>query len=131
MKNTFLIPIPLIRIFGSRAIRAAPGALGNSVVKQVVRQAPKQVIKQTVKQTPKAVAKLTTSQTKKAINTLGKRISEHKQKLADYKKNPISGDNKGTLKNASPEHRQKVIDGRIRSLEKEIKKLENERKKLQ
>jgi RHS repeat-associated protein len=133
-----VVPIPgskyvggiLGKILLGGAKTAAKTAL-KQTAKQTIKETVKQTIKQVVKQTPKTATKLTTTQSKKAISTLGKRISEHKQKLADYKKNPLSGDNKGTLKNASPEHRQKIIDGRVRKLEREIKKLENEKNKLQ
>jgi hypothetical protein len=51
---------------------------------------------------------------------LEKQIAEHEQKLANYKSNPDAYDNKGILKNASPERRESIINGRIRHLEREI-----------
>ncbi|WP_104398552.1 RHS repeat-associated core domain-containing protein [Vibrio penaeicida] len=63
---------------------------------------------------------LTTSQ-KRSIKSLNQRIDEHKEKLEAYKKDPDAFDNKGFLKNApSDEIRQRIIDGRVRHLEKEI-----------
>lgn len=53
---------------------------------------------------------------------LRQQINLHKQKLADYIRNPDAFDNKGFLKNASPELRQKIIEGRIRNLEGQIEK---------
>jgi hypothetical protein len=65
---------------------------------------------------------------KKAYEKL---IAEHEKKLADYRANPYKYDNLGTLKNASPELQQKIIDGRIRALEKQLIKQQNELKKIE
>jgi hypothetical protein len=54
------------------------------------------------------------------LNGLEKQIAEHEEKLANYKSNPDAYDNKGILKNASPERRQSIINGRIKHLEREI-----------
>jgi RHS repeat-associated protein len=63
----------------------------------------------------------------KAINSLEQRIEEHKQKLEAYKASPDAFDNKGLLKNApNAEVRQRIIDGRIRHLEQEIKTFEDQ-----
>ncbi|MEM6321537.1 MAG: hypothetical protein AAF960_28015, partial [Bacteroidota bacterium] len=48
-------------------------------------------------------------------------IEEHLQKIEDFKANPDAFDNKGVLKDAAPELREKIIQGRIKSLEKQIK----------
>jgi RHS repeat-associated protein len=56
----------------------------------------------------------------KAISSLKKNIAEHTQKLKEYKADPMKFDNKGTLKNAPEELRDKIIAGRIKHLEKEI-----------
>jgi hypothetical protein len=64
------------------------------------------------------------------IRSLGRQIEEHTQKLEAYKANPDAFDNLGKLKNASPEIRQKIINGRIRKLEGEIQKFRNEIDKL-
>lgn len=58
----------------------------------------------------------------KAVSSLEKNISEHQQKLKDYLADPMKFDNKGVLKNApSDEVRDKIIAGRVKHLEKEIK----------
>jgi hypothetical protein len=60
-----------------------------------------------------------------SIRSLKKRISEHKQKLEDYKHDPETFDNKEFLKNAPNEQiRQNIIDGRVRHLEQEIMNFE-------
>ena len=52
------------------------------------------------------------------------------EKLEDYKANPYKYDNKGILKNApNDEVRQNIIDGRIKALEKQIKKQQGELKR--
>ena len=58
------------------------------------------------------------------------RIAEHEQKLQEYIENPDAFDNKGFLRNADPELRQRIIDGRIKSLTKEIEKFKSEIEKL-
>jgi hypothetical protein len=57
-------------------------------------------------------------------------IAEHKQRLADYIKDPDAHDPKGFLETASPELRQKIINTRIRSLEHQIKTFEKDLKNL-
>lgn len=57
----------------------------------------------------------------KSNRTLDKRINEHKEKLNEYKKDPDKYDNKGILKDKTPEQRQEIIDGRVKHLEHEIK----------
>lgn len=58
----------------------------------------------------------------RSIKSLEEQIRLHEDKLEAYKKNPDSFDNKGYLQNASNEKvRQRIIDGRIRHLEQEIK----------
>ena len=56
----------------------------------------------------------------KATKGFQKQLEKHLKKLEDFKANPDKFDNKGFLKDASPELRQKIIDGRIRSLERQI-----------
>lgn len=63
-----------------------------------------------------------------ATKGLQKQLESHLKKLDDYKANPDQFDNKGFLKDASPELRQKIIDGRIRNLEKQI---ENFRRQIE
>lgn len=57
-------------------------------------------------------------------------IREHEQKLADYRKNPFSQDNKGLLKDQPPEIHKKIIEGRVRELERQIEKQKSELKKI-
>ena len=57
----------------------------------------------------------------KSIGSYRKRIAEHQAKLDAYRRNPAGFDNKGLLKNAPNDAvRQRIIDGRIKHLEKEI-----------
>ncbi|MEL6412955.1 MAG: hypothetical protein AAFQ08_02415 [Bacteroidota bacterium] len=65
------------------------------------------------------VVKLTPSQ-QKAIRSLQNQITKHRKKLADFKSNPSALDNKGFLKNVSPELREKIIKSRIEALEHQI-----------
>jgi hypothetical protein len=52
---------------------------------------------------------------------LEKQLQAHEQRLEDYKRDPDQFDNKGFLRDAqSPEQRQKIIDSRIRNLERQI-----------
>jgi hypothetical protein len=62
----------------------------------------------------------------KAIKGLQKQLDKHLKRLEDYKANPDKFDNKGFLKGASPERRQQIIDGRIRSLERQIENFRNQ-----
>lgn len=65
--------------------------------------------------------KLSTSD-KRSIKSLEEQIKAHEEKLAAYKRNPDAFDNQGHLKNApSDAVRQRIIEGRIRHLENEIK----------
>jgi len=78
----------------------------------------------------KAPKNLTKSQ-QKAFNSYQERIAEHQKKLSDYRANPDAFDNQGLLKNAPNDQiRQKIIDGRIRHLEKEIKTFQENIDKL-
>lgn len=52
---------------------------------------------------------------------LRKRLDEHLKKLRDYRDNPDRFDNKNILPGKSPEIRQRIIDGRIRNLENQIR----------
>lgn len=62
--------------------------------------------------------------------SLEKLIQEHRQKLADYRRDPFAFDNRGTLRN-TPEHlRPKIIEGRIDVLEKQLAKQEGELQKI-
>ena len=74
--------------------------------------------------------KLTDNQLRKAQKSYEDLIEEHKQKLKDYLANPDAYDNKGILRNASPQLRSKIIQGRANALQKQIKKQENELNKI-
>jgi hypothetical protein len=84
----------------------------------------------TVALAPGAVAmtmrgRQTSSNPSESIKSLKARLTEHQQKLVDYKANPDAFDNQGILKNApSSEVRQRIINGRIKHLEDEIRAFE-------
>jgi RHS repeat-associated protein len=63
---------------------------------------------------------------KDAINGLKIQRDKHKLKLEEYKKNPDKFDNKGILKGKTNEQREKIINGRIKNLEKQIKTFEKD-----
>ena len=64
---------------------------------------------------------------RRAILSHEKQIAEHQFKLDAYRRNPYNNDNKGFLKNAqSEEIKRRIIDGRIRHLQKEIKNSQQE-----
>src|SRR6218665_305875 len=67
----------------------------------------------------------TSSNPSESIRSLKARLEEHRQKLANYEANPNAFDNQGILGNApSPEVRQRIINGRIKHLEGEIRAFE-------
>jgi RHS repeat-associated protein len=70
-------------------------------------------------------------QLEKAEKSLQKNVVDHEKKLQEFKDNPIGKTNPALLKDKSPEVQQKVIDGRIKALEKQIKKNEGELNKTQ
>lgn len=56
---------------------------------------------------------------------LQRRLDEHRQKLDDYRRDPDAFDNQGLLRNAPNEEvRNRIIQGRIRHLENEIRAFE-------
>ncbi|WP_028786131.1 RHS repeat-associated core domain-containing protein, partial [Terrimonas ferruginea] len=65
----------------------------------------------------------------KANRSLERRASEHEQKLKDFKNDPDKNDNKGYLKDQSPELRKKIIEKRVKNLETEIRSFRNNIKK--
>ena len=68
----------------------------------------------------------------KSKASLTSRVAEHVQKLGDYKANPGAHDNKGLLRNApSAAIRQQIIDGRVKVLEGQITKNQNELAKVE
>lgn len=72
----------------------------------------------------------TDAQLRKSASTYQSLVDEHIEKLETYRANPDASDNKGLLKNASPDVRQKIIDGRIKSIEQQIKKQQGELAKV-
>lgn len=80
--------------------------------------------------TGSGLTRQTAAQLRKSKASLERLIKEHRQKLADYKRDPLAFDNEGTLRNA-PEHlKSKIIEGRIQTLEKQIAKQEGELRKV-
>ncbi|NWF63033.1 MAG: Ig-like domain repeat protein [Chloroflexi bacterium] len=76
--------------------------------------------------------KMTQQQIEDSIQSNERNIIEHTQKLEKYKAGPMSQDNQGLLKNApSDAIRQLIIKNRIKKLEREILKFQNEIRKLQ
>ena len=72
-----------------------------------------------------------TPEQERSIRSLQARSAEHQAKLDAYRANPDAFDNKGILKNApSPEVRQRIIDGRIAHLEREIKAFDSQVDKI-
>ena len=57
-------------------------------------------------------------------------INQHEAKLEAYKKNPDLYDNKGLLQNVAPVLRDKIIQGRIKALQKQIAKQKGELAKI-
>jgi uncharacterized protein RhaS with RHS repeats len=57
---------------------------------------------------------------------LRQQLEAHVNKLEKYREDPYAYDNKGFLATNPPERHQKIIDGRIRNLEKQIKIFERD-----
>lgn len=72
----------------------------------------------------------TRQQLEKSRKSYEELIREHEMKLAEYRKNPFSQDNKELLKDQPPEIQKKLIEGRIRVLEKQLEKQRGELKKV-
>nr|WP_238786552.1 VENN motif pre-toxin domain-containing protein [Gilliamella sp. ESL0250] len=67
----------------------------------------------------------------RAVRSLEEQIRLHEKKLAEYKRDPYSFDNKGHLKNAPNEEvRQKIINARIKHLEHAINTFKNNINKI-
>ena len=62
---------------------------------------------------------------------LRRQLDAHQQKLEQYRANPDAFDNKGLLRNASPEVRQRIIQGRIRHLEGQIRNFQDQIRQLE
>ena len=75
--------------------------------------------------------KQTNEQLQKSKSSLERLIDEHIHKLLDYQRDPYAHDNKGILENApSDEIREKIIQGRIDQLIKQINKQKGELEKV-
>jgi hypothetical protein len=80
---------------------------------------------------PNPYRSLTREQQERAKRTLEKRIAEHEQKLADYRRNPAAHDNDGRYANAPTDAiRQQVYEGRIAVLVRDIAKQRGELAKV-
>ena len=70
--------------------------------------------------------------TEKSIRSLEDQVSTHEKKLQSYVQNPDAFDNQGLLKNApSSEIRQRIIEGRVNHLTREIQGFRDQISKLQ
>jgi len=69
-------------------------------------------------------------QLKKSKNSFENLIKEHKEKLDEFKKDPVGKSDPKLLEGKSKEVQQKIMDGRIKALEKQIKKQEGELNKI-
>ncbi|TBV72275.1 RHS repeat protein [Pseudoxanthomonas winnipegensis] len=49
-----------------------------------------------------------------------RQLREHERKLREYRSDPMKYDNKGFLRNAPPNIKENIIDGRLRNLENQI-----------
>jgi hypothetical protein len=65
-----------------------------------------------------------------SLKKFEKLIAEYKQKLADYIKDPDKFDNLGKLKNVTKELKDKIINGRIKELTRQIEKQTGELEKV-
>ena len=74
--------------------------------------------------------RMTIRQLEKARRSYQALIEEHEKKLAEYIANPDAYDKQGTLQRAAPELRQRIIDGRIRQLQEQIRKQRGELDKI-
>jgi RHS repeat-associated protein len=116
-----LEPSPVGEIVASVATIGYVGYLGYEAVKGLFKHS----------DTGKAdYNKQTREQLEKSKRSYEKLIQEHKDKLDRYAKNPEKHDNKGQLEKVSPEMRDKIINGRINALERQIAKQERELEKI-
>lgn len=65
-----------------------------------------------------------------SVKGLDDQISSHSKKLEEYLANPDAFDNKGFLKNASPELREKIINSRVESLKSQIQNFQNQKEEI-
>lgn len=113
-----------------RASRVSPSALADSpdgVARGELRAAPVAFV--AAETTAPRV--LTTSE-QRALRSLQSQVEAHTAKLDDYMASPDAYDNQGLLARApSPQIRQRIIDGRIRHLQTEIKAFQDQITKIQ
>ncbi|MGH8241634.1 MAG: hypothetical protein ACREXP_32070, partial [Steroidobacteraceae bacterium] len=62
----------------------------------------------------------------RSVRSLRKRVAEHRAKLDAYRSSPESFDHQNRLRGVSPTVRNRIIEGRIRHLEAEIRALERQ-----
>lgn len=98
--------------------------------RRVPKTKPKTKPKPKPKGTPNPYRKMTREQVLKSKRNYERLLKEHQQKLKDYKRDPFAHDNKGKLQGKSPEVQQKIIQGRIRELQRQINKHEGELEKI-
>ena len=114
------------------SLRAAErsGLLSSSQVRDIIRgldeqiEAAVQMARRTAGQADEVATLSRTAQ--RSVRSLRRRIAEHRQKLNDYIANPDAFDHRGILKNASPERRRSIIEGRVRHLRQEIETFERQ-----
>jgi len=58
-------------------------------------------------------------------------LEAHQRKLEQYRANPDAFDNRGILRNATPEVRERIIQGRIRNLENQIRNFEEQIQRIE
>ncbi len=77
------------------------------------------------------VARVLSTSEQRSLRSLQKQLESHTGKLDAYRANPDAFDNLGLLERApTPEIRQRIIDGRIRHLETEIRTFQDQIDKL-
>ncbi len=69
-------------------------------------------------------------QLEKSKKSFEKLIKEHNEKLDKFRQDPVTGSKQELLEGKSQEIQQKIMDGRIKALEKQIKKQEGELNKV-
>jgi RHS repeat-associated protein len=108
----FLIPFIAAMVARAAATHAA---------KQAAKKAALELAKRSAREAARKTAL-------KNIAGLQKQVAMHKQKLADYKKDPWKHDNQGQLRAARNNKalQQKIIQARIRSLESQIRNFETQ-----
>lgn len=66
----------------------------------------------------------------KTMKGLDEQITSHSKKLDEYIANPDAFDNKGFLKNATPEMREKIIQSRVQSLQSQIDNFQSQKNEV-